>query len=193
MQKTYSKQTAKFLAVVAENMPEISSERMQELIENPKALQKVLRDAFRLALLKLIGSFETPAIHFVAKDKFKINTSSKAEVKISHMSEDFKSLFVDGVAEDTEATTLNIHQLQQSSLDAPILAELGDRVPIKRGQLYEYLRTASREVWHVAYLVGNDGNLWAVYFRWGGGGWRLLVCSVESSDEWREGRRFVSR
>jgi hypothetical protein len=40
--KTYDHQTAKFLAVVGENMPEISSDVMQKWIENPKALQKVL-------------------------------------------------------------------------------------------------------------------------------------------------------
>lgn len=41
-QKTYNRQTAKFLARVAENMPEISGDVMQEWIENPKALQRFL-------------------------------------------------------------------------------------------------------------------------------------------------------
>src|SRR3989344_4056544 len=41
-QKTYSRQTAKFLAVVVENMPCISSDVMQGWIENPKALQRFL-------------------------------------------------------------------------------------------------------------------------------------------------------
>jgi hypothetical protein len=45
MQKTYDRQTAKFLAVMAENIPEISGERMQGWIENPKALQIALRGA----------------------------------------------------------------------------------------------------------------------------------------------------
>jgi len=42
--KTYDRQTAKFLAVLGENMPEVSSDIMQEWIENPKALQAVLRN-----------------------------------------------------------------------------------------------------------------------------------------------------
>jgi hypothetical protein len=45
-QKTYDHHTAKFLAVIGENMPEIQSDSMQGWIENPKALQKVLGEAF---------------------------------------------------------------------------------------------------------------------------------------------------
>lgn len=44
--KTYDKQTAKFLAVVGENMPELSGDVMQGWIQNPKAVQKVLERAF---------------------------------------------------------------------------------------------------------------------------------------------------
>lgn len=43
--KTYDRQTASFLAVVGQNMPEISGDVMQGWIENPKALQKALRTA----------------------------------------------------------------------------------------------------------------------------------------------------
>ena len=46
MAKTYDRQTAKFLAVVGENMPEISGEVMQRWIENPRAVQKALSNAF---------------------------------------------------------------------------------------------------------------------------------------------------
>ena len=45
-QKTYDRHTAKFLAVIGENMPEIQSDIMQGWIENSKTLQRVLRDAF---------------------------------------------------------------------------------------------------------------------------------------------------
>ena len=40
--KTYDRQTASFLAVVGQNMPEISGDVMQGWFENPKALQKAL-------------------------------------------------------------------------------------------------------------------------------------------------------
>ncbi len=44
--KTYDRQTAKFLAVVGENMPELSGDVMQGWIQNPKGVQKVLKEAF---------------------------------------------------------------------------------------------------------------------------------------------------
>jgi hypothetical protein len=43
-QKTYDRQTAKFISVVSENLPEMSSVVMQGWIQNPKSLQKVLRE-----------------------------------------------------------------------------------------------------------------------------------------------------
>lgn len=47
-QNTYDRQTAKFLSVVGENMPEMLGDVMQSWIENPEAVQKVLFDAFCL-------------------------------------------------------------------------------------------------------------------------------------------------
>jgi hypothetical protein len=44
-QKTFHKQSGKFLSVIAENMPEIPAEIMQGWIQNPKALQKVLKES----------------------------------------------------------------------------------------------------------------------------------------------------
>ena len=40
--KTFDRQTAKFLGVVGENMPDIPGALMQEWIEHPKDLQQAL-------------------------------------------------------------------------------------------------------------------------------------------------------
>ena len=40
--KTFNRQTAKFLAVVGESMPELSSDEMQRWIQDPRALQRFL-------------------------------------------------------------------------------------------------------------------------------------------------------
>lgn len=45
MQKTYDRQTAQFLAVVAQNMPELSSIVMQRWIQDPLALKAAMRVA----------------------------------------------------------------------------------------------------------------------------------------------------
>ena len=44
--KTFDRQTAKFLAVVGENMSELSGGEMQWWIQHPKALQETLKKAF---------------------------------------------------------------------------------------------------------------------------------------------------
>lgn len=44
-QNTYHKQTADLIARIAQNMPEMDPTTMQGWIENPKALQKALREA----------------------------------------------------------------------------------------------------------------------------------------------------
>jgi hypothetical protein len=56
--KTLDKQTAKFLAKVSENMPELSGDVMQGWIENPTALQRALRGA--LAPQEMYGSHIIP-------------------------------------------------------------------------------------------------------------------------------------
>lgn len=59
IQKTYDPQTAKFIAVVVENMPRMSADVMQRWIENPLALKKVLAD---LCLSEVI---ESKSISFI--------------------------------------------------------------------------------------------------------------------------------
>ncbi|MFZ3054788.1 MAG: hypothetical protein WA091_02315 [Minisyncoccales bacterium] len=44
--KTYDKQTAKFIAILVENMPKISADTMQGWIENPVELKKILTEVF---------------------------------------------------------------------------------------------------------------------------------------------------
>jgi hypothetical protein len=69
-QKTYDPHTAKFLAVVGENMPrELTSDLMQHWIQNPKGLQKVLRNAlcppahYTVWRTLTLGLHKTPAAY----------------------------------------------------------------------------------------------------------------------------------
>jgi hypothetical protein len=58
-QKTYSKHTAKFLAAVGENMPELTGQQMQAWIQNPLILQKALRQLDQ-TMIDLRPSFIQP-------------------------------------------------------------------------------------------------------------------------------------
>ena len=57
-QKTYDRQTAKFLAVVGENMPVMTGDVMQSWIENPKVVGRVL-EAFRPSATKSFPTWKT--------------------------------------------------------------------------------------------------------------------------------------
>ena len=46
VQTSYDKQTVSLIAVVIGKMPKISKDRMQWLIEHPKVVEKVLKNAF---------------------------------------------------------------------------------------------------------------------------------------------------
>ena len=58
-QKTYDPQTAKFIAVVVENMPRMSANVMQGWIQNPTALKKVLAGLCPTETTKKTSSTQT--------------------------------------------------------------------------------------------------------------------------------------
>ncbi len=65
MQKTYDRQIAKFIAVVGENVPKLSSDVMRGWIQNPRELQKVLREALLPVFANVwktvtLGRYKTP-------------------------------------------------------------------------------------------------------------------------------------
>jgi len=60
MTNTFDKQTAKFLAMVAQSMPELSGDAMQEWIESPRALQRALYGSLFLPMQPTTpGEFKT--------------------------------------------------------------------------------------------------------------------------------------
>ncbi|TSC90700.1 MAG: hypothetical protein G01um10142_295 [Parcubacteria group bacterium Gr01-1014_2] len=94
----------------------------------------------------------------------------------------------------TEDAELAIRKLEEASLDAPILAELGDKAEISVSQFRAFLaeNRESRE-WFIFYLKGKDGNLWAVRASWLDDGWYVHANSVEHPYEWDRGHRVLSR
>lgn len=108
-QETYHKQTAKFLSSIATCMPKLSNNVMEGWIDNPKALQKVLKEALcppeEERILEFLGTVDIPATKkkkFVVKKKFITDTSHKAEVKISYLGCDFKEWFLSKTEEPIE-------------------------------------------------------------------------------------------
>lgn len=104
----------------------------------------------------------------------------------------FYGLEVSAVAENE----LAVRKLTKNSLDAPIMAELGDKAETSVLQFRAFLAANhdSKE-WFIFYLRGKDRRLGAVraYWRIGSGGWRVRAYSVDNPNEWSAGGQVVSR
>ena len=126
-------------------------------------------------------------------------TTSKeyfAEAGVVLTGSNFENQFYGLEVSATEETELAVRKLEEDSLDAPIMAELGDKVEVSVSQFRAFL-AAHRESteWFIFYLRGKDGLLWAVYAGWdsGLGGWSVSARGVSSPRGWSAGYRVVSR
>ena len=91
---------------------------------------KVAEPKTKPSILALVSTVVVSATtsKFVAKTAFVANTKRNAKVLISAVWHDFTSWFLsgDGKTEDPESEqTLRYHKLQKSSVDSPIIIELG--------------------------------------------------------------------
>ena len=139
-----------------------------------------------------------------AMKKFVANESTKKKANIGWTSADFDRLFGNKVEENVGATNLAVHRLERSSLDAPILAELGARAVTPLAYLFELMEKQSKGedgvllvngYANIMYAIGNDGNVWAVLALWysGRGCWRVYARSVEHPHRWGAGYQILSR
>ncbi len=134
-QKTYDRQTAKFLAIVGENMPELSGDVMQGWIENPKSLQKALKDSLcppesgnrALTHLKLIADDIAIATESFTKNSF---FEENGPVRL-YFGSNFRSWVLSAIPDIVPAFEgkLTKFQLTKAITDSEIIAELGDPVP----------------------------------------------------------------
>ena len=144
-------------------------------------------------LLEFLGT----TIVFAATDrfdvvqKFVVNTAPDAELPISGMGSSFEALRNQvGVESPASEIQLRQQKLLRSSVDGPILQELGglEKVQIFFQTIYNFLKTADRGKWYVFYAYG-----WAVDARWSGYGWGFDAGSVECPRRWDGGDVVVSR
>jgi len=156
--------------------------------------------------LHLVTTVEMPAQpRFVARDHFKVDTSSSARVKVAFIWEGFSTNFLYKVEEAVEATTLAVHKLEKNLLDKEIRAELGEnKEETTLSQFWALLEKQGHGqegdllvngYANIFYIRDTQGRLWAVYTYWraGRGGWRVGADSVSRPDRWYAGRQVVSR
>ena len=116
----------------------------------------------------------------------------------------FLNMFLKKVEENVGDATIVVHCLEKASLDAPIMAELGDRAEIQLAHFFGLLKVQSKGeegallvngYANIAYIRGTDGNFWAVraYWRSGCGDWDVRADSVVDPGGWSGGRQVLSR
>ncbi len=214
-------QIAKMSAVLVEHQNEfenMTTEDRQWVIQNPKVAIGLFSNAVKnrdkdsapeVPVKILSGVISTTAISattekFIAKDRFKVDTSKKAKVKISILGNNFENWFLGKIEEPFTGSMINGCQLEKSSVDGPIIAELGGEKVAEttlaeiyammekqpNGEAGALLNTGWANIFYVRDI---NGTLRAVGVSWRGLGWDVGAYSVGNPDEWNDGHRVFSR
>ena len=161
------------------------------------------------SILELVSTVVVPATtgNLVAKEKFVRDTGRKAKVKISYLGDNFTEWFlsVSGKTEDpiTEQA-LRYHKLRQSSVDGPIIAELGgaEKSETTLSEMFALMEKQGKGedgvllnngYANIFYIKDQNAVLRAVYVYWGGDGWDVLARSVVGPIRWLGGYQVFSR
>ena len=198
-QKTYDRQTAKFLAVIGENMPVLTSDVMQSWIENPGAVQTALDRAFRppRQFLRPAGELTLPK---------STRSSSLQTRKGLWVSSEFDRLVGSGKATKLQETKIRSFDLIEPANDAEIQGELPKDHAFKATEIRGVLEALiglqpdgedgfllTNGYWNLFYVVGADGGVCVVHVGWHAYDRRWVVDAGPLDDaRWSEGRRVLS-
>jgi len=166
-------------------------------------VQKPMK-AVASTLLSFIGTVTTAAMSvFSAKEKFVVDTSDSAEVKIAYVGDNFRSWLLNKVERAVPASVLSYHTLLQRSLDNTIIKELGGEAKVEATlsalwQLLVFQRNGESGVLltngnaNMFYIRDTDGVLRAVHVSRDGYGWDVDANSVAGPRGWDAGDRVFS-
>lgn len=161
------------------------------------------------SILGFISTIVIPATtsRFVAREKFVLDTSRKAKVKISYLGDNFTEWFLSGNGKTEDPITeqtLRYHNLRQSSADDSVIAELGGAknsettlsemfsLMKKQGKGEDGVLLSNGRA-NIFYIRDQNEVLRAVGVRWGGLGWGVGASSVEGRHWWGGGSQVFSR
>ncbi|MDD3531660.1 MAG: hypothetical protein PHV99_03680 [Candidatus Pacebacteria bacterium] len=154
-------------------------------------------------ILTLVETFRHVAGgSFVSAEKFRIGETDG--VKIGWMGDCFKQNFLGKIENGVTAAELKTHKLEQDSLDAPIIEELGDAAETTLADLWELLEKQGvgqegalliNGYANIFYIRDAHDELWAVHACWFAdrGFWHVVACSITLPFRWRAGSQVVSR
>ena len=154
----------------------------------------------------IVSTFVVPATteKFVAKDKFKVDTSKKAKVKIAYLGDNFEEWFLGKEEAPFAGSTINGRKLEKNSIDDPILAELGGNEAAETTLTEMYAAMAAQPNGesgsllndgraNIFYIEDINGTLCAVRVLWHSGGWRVNAHLIGHPLEWDANDRVFAR
>ena len=160
------------------------------------------------SILELVSTVVVSATtsKFVAKTAFVVNTKCNAKVLISAVWDNFTSWFLsgDGKTEDPESEQkLRYHKLRKSSVDGPIITELGgeSKAETTLSEMFSLMEKQkngedgvllNNGYANIFYIRDQNGVLRAVSVRWYNDGWYVYANSVGDPDRWRGGFQVFS-
>ncbi|HOX40943.1 MAG TPA: hypothetical protein PK263_01995 [bacterium] len=155
-------------------------------------------------LLEFVTAIELPAIEtFSASDHFQVGTVDG--VTIGWIGDNFRQAFLGKTETCVVSATLRVQRLIKASVDAPIIAELGEaQVETSLAHLWELLKLQGHgqkgvlltNGWaYIFYIKDAAGVLWAVYCDWDSvaGYWSVEAYPVAYPYRWDDGHWVVSR
>lgn len=121
---------------------------------------------------------------------------SKKDLNIVGSNDRFDDEILSQMGQVSESMTARQHKLLETSVDVPILVELGvgddpSTIALSAGQFRVWLQTAEHR-WHVLYIQGKT-EVWAVDVDWHGDGWYCRAYSTSNVASWSQGRVLVFR
>jgi len=164
----------------------------------PRESQSVFRDII------FIATIPAATEQFVARENFIIDTSNNAKVKISCLDSYFELCFISKVENPFPGSLIVARQLIKSSVDAPILKELGgnEKAETMLTEIYAMMRMQADGkkdgdlltdgCANIFYVKDITNTLRAVHVSWHVDGWRVDAYSIEGSSEWHVGHRVFS-
>lgn len=151
----------------------------------------------RSGLLKRVATvLARGTAKFVDEDRLK-------EANIGWLGGSFEKLFLKKMEENVDDAAIAVHRLERASKNAPIMAELGNGAEIKLAHFFSLLEAQSKRQEgallvngypNIAYIIGDDGNFWAVFASWNSGSryWGIDARSVVSPSGWYKGFHVLS-
>jgi hypothetical protein len=185
----------------------MSTNDRQWVIQNPKAAISLFASAVenRKKLLEFVASFKvTDEKEFIAKEKFAVDVSESARLRISALGDTFRRVMLTKKEEDIAGAELKLFKLRIAWFNAEIIRELsGEEKPNENAEitLFEFSealahKQAVRErEWVIGgYIRDAENVLWVVVGVLHVEGWYIDAYSIgHPGDPWGSGMEFVSR